>query len=172
MFVPQSAVAQEWLRRKTDPPRSVRWQPAQSFVACDGKSAINVGPWQRPDGSFGYFTTVWIYEDQYIAGPRWVWVYDAGDTLKKPMKAPRKPLVRRASCKGIPTVPDDRARYSIATVPPLHRVPQEAKLQSRDRSFRYDWAVDPSGARRFKAWLWNGRSFEQVLDQQVAAPSK
>jgi hypothetical protein len=170
MFVPKAVNAREWLRNKADPPRSVDWQPAQSFQACDGRTAINVGPWQRPDGTFGYFTTVWLYEDQLISGPRWLWVYDAGDTLKTPMVAPAEPEVRRAVCEGIPATADDPSRYAIPSAPsPDAPEAQEAKLHSRDHSLRYDYSVDAAGNRQFKAWLWNGRAYEKVIEQIVVA---
>jgi hypothetical protein len=172
MFVPKVVNAQEWLRDKKDPPKSVRWQPAQSFEACDGRTAINVGPWQRADGSFGYFTTVWIYEDGLIAGPKWQWVYDGGDTLKKPMRARAEPQIRKAACAGIPA-DSDPLRWAIPSAPsPDTAEAQQAKLHSRDGSLRYDYQVDAAGNRSFSAWLWNGRVFEKILDQTVPAPSK
>ena len=170
MFVPKVVNAREWLRDKKDPPKSVRWQPAQSFQSCDGLTAINVGPWQRPDGSFGYFTTVWIYEDALIARPKWQWVYDAGDKLKVPMRAPAKPSIRRAACDSIPADTDPR-RWAIPSAPsPDSPEAQQAGLHSRDGSLRYEYTVDAAGSRRFTASLWNGRQFEQVLDQSTAAP--
>lgn len=173
MFVPGAVGAvraEDWLRDRKDPPRSVRRQLAQSYQACDGRTAINVGPWQRPDGSLGYFTTVWLYEDQPFDAPRWLWVYDAGDTLRKRMKAEAHPKIRRASCANIP--PDDPLRYTLPSFsfPPVDPPDlPEAKLESDDRSLRYDYAVDGLGNRQFKAWLWNGRKFELVLDQAVPA---
>jgi hypothetical protein len=172
MFVPKAVNAQEWLRDRKDPPRSVRWQAAQSFQSCDGLTAINVGPWQGAGGSFGYFTTVWIYEDGLKAGPKWQWVYDGGDALKKPMRAPAKPSVRTAACKRIPG-DTDPSRWAIPSVPsPDTPQAQAAKLHSRDKSLRYDYQVDAAGNRKFTAWLWNGRMFEKILEQTVTAPPK
>jgi len=170
MFVPRVVSARQWLRDKKDPPKSVRWQLAQSFQSCDGLTAINLGPWQRPDGSFGYFTTVWFYEDGLIAGPRWLWAYDAGDTLRTPMRAPAKPKIRRAACNEIQAA-SNPWRYPIPSVPsPDSPEAQEAKLHARDHTLRYDYKVDAAGNRQFSAWLWNGRAFEQILNQTVAAP--
>ena len=172
MFTPQAVIAQSWLWDKKDPPKSVRWQPAQSFQSCDGQTAINVGPWQRPDGSFGYFTTVWIYETGLKAGPKWLWVYDAGDTLRKPMPAPAKPKIRRAACGQI-SAASEPLRYPILGLPvPDGPIPQEDHLHSRDHSLRYDYKVDAAENRQFAAWMWNGRVFEKVIDQNVTAPAK
>ena len=169
MFTPKATNAWQWLRGKADPPRSVEWRPAVSYQSCDAKTAINVGPWERPDGSFGYFTTVWIHEDG-LKQPRWQWVYDAGDTLKTRMKAGKRPKVRRASCTNIPADDGDWTRYAIPSAPsPDSPEAQSARLHSRDRSLLYDYEVDANGARRFRAWSWNGRRYWLILDQQTAA---
>lgn len=171
MFVPRAVNAWQWLRDKTDPPQSVKWQPAVSYESCDGKTAINVGPWTRPDGSFGYFTTVWFLEEELKDGPRWIWAYDAGDTLKSPMAAPAAPTIRRASCDSIPPRAPGEFRYSIPSAPsPDSPEAQQAQLSSRDRSLLYDYAVDESGARTFRASLWDGRQYVEVVAQSVAAP--
>ena len=171
MFAPDVVYAQEWLRGKTDPPKSIRWQPAASYQSCDGTVAINVGPWQRPDGSFGYFTTVWLYETQLIAGARWMWVYDAGEALETPMQAAAEPVVRRASCDAIPKQTPGIRRHPVPSLPsPDSPAPREAELQSSDNSLIYDYSAGVNGARTLIAWLWNGRGYEPVLHQQVAAP--
>ena len=60
MFTPQATWARDFLNGRKDPPRSVRWWPARSIVSCDGRTAVNTGPWISGDGkSHGYFTTVW-----------------------------------------------------------------------------------------------------------------
>ena len=59
-FCRRPAGAQQWLKGKADPPVAVFWWPGRSYVSCDGKTAINTGPWVRQWGkSVGYFTTVW-----------------------------------------------------------------------------------------------------------------
>src|SRR6185369_4914374 len=58
VFTPQAAWAQQLLPKK-DPPKAIVWRPAHSFVSCDGRTAVNTGPWFKADGSSGgYFTTV------------------------------------------------------------------------------------------------------------------
>ena len=72
MFTPQAVWARDFLRGKKDPPRSVRWWPARSVISCDGRTAVNTGPWVSGDGKkHGYFTTVW----QRDKGA-WRWAYD------------------------------------------------------------------------------------------------
>ena len=59
MFVPQPVNARQWLRGRANPPQAVRWQPHQVWSSCDGTLAVTKGAWQRPDGTVGYFTTIW-----------------------------------------------------------------------------------------------------------------
>ncbi|HEY4070710.1 MAG TPA: hypothetical protein VGM04_04030 [Sphingomicrobium sp.] len=167
MFVPQLVNAPRWLEGKKNPPQSVEWSPAVSYQSCDGKTAVNMGPWHRADGSFGYFTTVWQYEEELVDGPRWMWVYDGGDRLAKPMAARAKPKVRRASCHGIPaTIPRS---WAVSTLPPVDTPePMEAAEHARDRSLRFEYRVNKIGNRHFAAWLWNGHKFEQVIYQTVS----
>jgi len=94
MFTPQAVWARDFLKARKDPPKSVAWSPARSFVSCDGRTAVNTGPWWGADGvHHGYFTTVW---QRTKTG--WHWVYDGGDQQQGASPAPvRKPEVRRAS---------------------------------------------------------------------------
>ena len=165
MFTPQVVWAHEFLDGRKDPPVSVRWSPAQSYSSCDGRIAVNTGPWVRDGGkTVGYFTTVWQREKR-----RWLWVYDGGDTLKTPRATPKNPFVRKASCKGKPTKP------------PLLTLPATSKRRgksppsdygvgrSADGTLAWDWKVDAKGARQFRTFLWNGARFEQVVHDQIAA---
>lgn len=157
MFVPQVVNAQEWLKDRADPPKSVEWWPTESYVSCDGKVAVNTGGWKRPDGSVGYFTTVWNSQ----ADGRWKWTLDHGDSLATPRRQPKKPVVRRAKCLNffnhLMTVPDENAVASDS-------------FTSLDGSLMYAWEVRADGSRSLNVQLWNGRDFETVLRDKVAAP--
>jgi ketosteroid isomerase-like protein len=158
MFVPEQVNAQAWLKDRRDPPRPVRWQPTQSYLSCDGKVAVNTGNWQRPDGSIGYFTTLW----QRQADGTWKWTMDHGDTLARPRPAAPRPKVRRATCKAkAPEIAFDTCRG---------RWDRCRAEQSRDRSLTWHWRVEADGERHFDARIWNGRTFETVIDDNVAAP--
>ena len=68
MFTPQAVWAREFLKDKKDPPKAIGWRPAHSFVSCDGRTAVNTGPWFRAGGSpGGYFTTVWQRDRRQLA---------------------------------------------------------------------------------------------------------
>jgi hypothetical protein len=166
MFNPQAVWAFEFLNGRKDPPASVKWRPAASYVSCDGRIAVNTGPWVRDGGKLnGYFTTVWQREKR-----RWHWVYDAGDTLQVARARPRKPFVRRASCKGKPT----GAPLLVLASPPAKKrrgsgPPDDYGIgRSADATLAWDWKVEKKGARRFRTFLWNGSRYEQVVHDQTA----
>lgn len=155
MFVPQPINAQQWLKDRADPPRSVEWWPSESFVSCDGSLAVNTGGWKRPDGSVGYFTTVWKRQ----ADGSWKWLIDHGDTLSRPRAAPDAPATRSASCDGgqggiISPVPRGKGASGMAA----------------DRTLFWRWEVNPNGARSLVVLLWTGTNFDTVLQDDVAAP--
>lgn len=158
MFVPQPVNAQAFLKDRKDPPQPLKWWPAKSFVSCDGNLAVNHGPWTNPSNGAGTFTTVWQRRAE-----GWRWVYDGGDAVKA--ARPKKPIVRKASCKGRPN--------RVMTLPPPPTAPgQEVKErsgQSNDGTLAWSWTVDAQNTRRFAAWLWNGRRFDLVLNQTVPA---
>jgi hypothetical protein len=165
MFTPQAVWARTFLKPLKDPPNAISWRPAHSFVSCDGRTAINTGPWFKQDGTQGgYFTTVW-----QRSGPNWRWVYDGGGPSVGPVRK-GKALVHPASCRtrapGPPIIPP----------PPL--TPRQARTtpedngrgQSADKTIGWDWKVEKSGARKFRVYQWDGRRYAQVLINDVPAP--
>ena len=77
MFVPQPVKAQAFLKDRQDPAKAIDWWPTASFMSCDGSLAVNTGGWKRPDGTVGYFSTVW----QRQADGGWKWIVDGGDGI-------------------------------------------------------------------------------------------
>ncbi|MEO5973475.1 MAG: hypothetical protein ABIP91_08975 [Sphingomicrobium sp.] len=163
MFTPQAVWAHEFLKNRKDPPVPVRWWPARSFVSCDGRTAVNTGPWVRDGGKrVGYFTTVWLKENN-----QWRWSYDTGDELKTPLQRPRRAAVRKASCRGKPgpaplLAPPTSARKQGGGAPDDY-----GRGQSADATLGWDWKVGPKGAHHFRTYLWNGRRHELVLEQKT-----
>ena len=165
MFTPQAVWARDFLKNKKNPAKSVRWWPTRSFVSCDGRTAVNTGPWIRPDNSHGYFTTVW-----QRSGRSWRWVYDAGDAQKGPLPKSRKPQSHRASCRGkAPGAP-------VIPPPPLtskqsRTTPEDnGRGQSADKTLGWDWKVEKNGARHFRVFMWNGLRYAQVLYNDAPPP--
>jgi hypothetical protein len=166
VFTPQAAWAQQALPQK-NPPKAVRWWPAHSFASCDGRTAVNTGPWIRPDNSHGYFTTVW-----QRTGSRWRWVYDGGDIAAGPLPAPPKAQVHRASCRakppGPPIVPPRPLTQKQARTTPE----DQGRGESADKTLGWDWKVDKNGGRKFRVFQWNGYRYAQVLFNDVPPPAK
>ena len=168
MFTPQAVWVQAFLKGRKNPPAALKWSPAESYVSCDGRTAINKGPWTSASGKgHGYFTTVWMRK-----GRAWSWVYDGGDGLDTPMPARARPIVRRASCARGNTV-RALARRAVSAALVGGKPPGDAGTgRSADGTLSYQWKVDPRGARHFQAQLWTGRQYQTVLEQQIAAPAE
>jgi hypothetical protein len=165
MFNPQAVWAREFLKGRKNPPASVKWSPAESYVSCDGRTAINSGPWTTPNGkAHGYFTTVWMRKKG-----AWKWVYDGGDTLKTPMPERVKPTVRQASCSGGKAV-RKLASHAVSAAQIAGKAPGDAGTgRSADRTLTYQWKVNPKGARHFQAQIWTGKQYQTVFEQQTDA---
>ena len=166
LFTPQAAWAYNFLKDRKDPAKAIRWSPAHSFVSCDGRTAVNTGPWTGADGKpGGYFTTVW-----QRTGRQWRWVYDGGGPLTGTVPPAAKPAVHRASCKprapGAPVIPPPPLSNKQARQTPE----DNGRGQSADKTLGWDWKVETSGARRFRMFLWDGSGYAQVLYNDVPAP--
>lgn len=169
MFTPQAVWAHELLEGREDPPAALDWAPADSWVSCDGRTAINRGPWHAAaEGAHGYFTTVWMQADG-----KWRWTYDGGDHSSEATPLPEKARVRSASCANKSKVPAEYRRAVVPTKRLAGQAPADAgQGRSADGTLIYQWKVAPDGARHFQAKLWNGRGYRIIVDQNVAAPSK
>jgi hypothetical protein len=169
MFTPQAVWVQQFLKDRKDPPKSINWRPAHSFVSCDGRTAVNTGPWFTPDGKRGgFFTTVW----QRTQG-KWHWVYDGGGPLEDSVKTPpMKPQTHRATCAGkapgAPIIPPPPLTSKQARTTPT----DNGRGQSADKTLGWDWKVVKAGGRKFRVYQWNGARYAQVLFNDVPAPPK
>lgn len=157
MFVPQPVKAQEWLKDRGDPPQSVVWWPTASYVSCDDKVAVNTGGWKRPDGSVGYFTTVWMRQPD----GRFKWVVDGGDALSTPPASPEEPKIVRPDCST-------KAPIYL----PRWDGPASGVGMSSDYSLDWSWEVMPNGTRYFRVSQWNGKYMRVMLDQRVNPPAQ
>ncbi|MFS2108506.1 hypothetical protein ACCC88_02375 [Sphingomonas sp. Sphisp140] len=157
MFVPQPVKAQEWLRDKRDPVKSVEWWPVESYVSCSGNLAVNTGGALWPDGSSGYFSTIWAKQGD----GSWKWLADHGGAVAVPRARPSRPKVVRASCAGKPMI-DMGGCLSDADSMGCHA--------ARDQSLQARW-VRKGDAVAFSAVIWTGRGWKTVFDEG-AAPAK
>jgi hypothetical protein len=155
LFVPQPVAAAEFLRDRKDPPIPVQWWPAESYVSCDGSTAVNTGPWVRSaQKTIGYFTTVWKRQ----ADRSWKWAVDIGDALKQPRRVPERVAPRRASCAGHP------ATVAVAVAGDI----KTGSGGSPDGTLRWAWHYDAKGNAAFDAWLWDGRRMRTVVADRIA----
>lgn len=166
MFTPQTVWAQDYLQNLQDPPAAMEWAPAHSWVSCDGRTAINRGPWVSASGkAHGYFTTVWMHGNK-----SWRWVFDGGDPLPVPIALPTRAKIRKASCRDLSAVPQAYRQTVVATARIAGKPPADAgQGRSADGTLIYEWKVAADGARHFRARLWNGRGYQIIVDQNVAA---
>jgi len=165
MFTPQAVWARDFLKGRKEPPKAVRWWPAHSFTSCDGRTAVNTGPWVGGDGKLhGYFTTV----GQRTKG-QWRWVYDGGDGQAGTVPARKPPQVHRASCAGKAT------GAPITPPPPLTK--KEARTtpddngrgQSADRTLGWDWKVGDKSERQLRVYQWTGSRYRRVVFNDIKA---
>jgi hypothetical protein len=163
MFTPQVIWARDFLKGRKDPAAATRWTPNASYVSCDGRIAVNTGPWQSSDGrQNGFFTTVWEQEKG-----QWRWISDGRHTLKKPLAARKTPVVRKASCRGRAPGPPLMAPPSRKTGPGGVAPDDFGRGYSQDRTLGWDWRVGPRGVRQFRTFLWTGRRYTLALDQTI-----
>lgn len=166
MFAPRAVWARTFLKPLRDPPRSISWHSAQSFVSCDGRTAVNTGPWFTQDRALGgYFTMVW---QRTPAG--WRWVYEGG--IPTPVGKANGPRVERASCDGKAAGPPiaPPARLSRNT-----RIlgPQDAgRGLSADKTLGWSWKVSAGGTRTFRVFLWSRGRYAQVIDALTPPPNR
>lgn len=161
MFVPQPVRAQDFLAGREDPPRSVAWQPARVWIACDGRTAVTYGHWQQPGGTRGYFTTVW--QRQRNGG--WRWLLDRGDELPAGSadleREPPRVEEIKAHCR------QDSRRPAP---PPLAHAPADRTGggRSADGTLRWQWVVTPGGALDFAVDLAARDGYQRVIADHVA----
>ncbi len=156
MFVPETVNAQTWLRSQSDPARSVAWQPHAVWSSCDGSLAVTRGAWQRPDGSDGYFTTVW----QRQRDGDYKWVMDQGDVLPEPLAAPTMIATQVADCDSPPTPVVMSGRNGNT----------RSEGRSDDGTLYWDVVVRPDASRSVMVMLWQDGAMRNVVSEEVAAP--
>ena len=167
MFTPQAVWAHEFLKDRKDPPRAFDWWPTKSYISCDGRTAVNIGDAVTAERKpMSHFTTVW-----QRSGRKWGWSYDGGLPVVEGEKLSAKgvrPVVTRARCGKAPGAP---------VIPPLPLTDKQAKKtledsgrgESADKTLGWDWKVEKDGSRHFRLFLWNGRRYRQVVDQNIPA---
>jgi hypothetical protein len=167
MFVPEVVRARDWLKGRANPAEAVRWQPHQVWASCDGTLAVSKGAWQRPDGSTGYFSTVWKRQ----RNGAYKWVLDQGDEVERPLEAPAMIGGTVADCAARTDRFDRRARLESAAIAPPACDAGTCKGggASADGTLAYSYSVAPSGARELTVRMRQQDEMREVLHSEVAA---
>ena len=168
MFVPEAVNAHDWLRQQTNPAQAVRWQPHQVWSSCDGSLGVTKGAWQRPNGTVGYFTTVWERQ----RNGEYKWVLDQGDALAQPLAAPELIDAKVAQCERPDAPPPrrERERLTPATIRPTlcEGLNCSGGGASADGTLTYAYAVTAQG-RRFTVEMRENGAMTEVLRSEVSA---
>jgi len=168
MFVPQPVNAHEWLRGRANPAQAVTWQPHQVWSSCDGTLAVTKGAWQRPDGTVGYFTTVWTRERD---GDH-KWVLDQGDGLEQSLAAPDLIDGKVAECarNGAPADRPERYRYRPASIRPTacEGATCRGGGTSADGTLSYDYQVTAQG-RQLTVQMRENGAMAEAMRSDVSA---
>ncbi len=169
MFVPQVVNAQRWLGTQANPIQSVVWWPSRVFMSCDGSYAAATGGWQRPDGSVGYFTTLWRRQKK----GDYRWIFDHGDSLPAlrtqreddlEAKVAECPRGRRADSESRESRPGEAEIMRIASPPPA-----SGEGQSADGSLRWQWVTRPDGSRTISVSMRYEGEMRTVIQDDVKA---
>jgi len=171
MFVPETVRAQQWLKGRKDPANTVAWEPYQVWSSCDGTVAVTKGPWTRPNGTVGYFTTIWQRQED----GEYRWVLDQGDQLETALAEPELVQADIADCPqlrlgGLPPRGKDgkplkRGKYPVAAM-----AADGLSGTSLDGTLSWRAAVAPDRARELHVLLRKGEAMKEVLTSLVAAP--
>ena len=161
MFVPQPVMAKDWLSGRKDPAQAVQWEAYQVWMSCDGTLGVTKGAWHAPNGTHGYFTTIW---KQHKKGD-YRWVLDQGDTTVEPVRKPDWLTAVVADCpaRGTrrPPAPDEREK--------LTRAGMDGSGKSDDGTLAWAYHVAPDNARTLSVSLSKGGAMKQVLALSVPA---
>jgi len=165
MFVPEPVIARDWLKGRADPAQAVRWQPHHVWSSCDGSLAVSRGAWQRPDGSNGYFTTVW----QRRRDGEYRWTLDQGDSLETPLEAPEFVRTDVADCpaRGLAAELREQAEQSRPVTGGTY-----FDQVSADSSLFLAFVVSPDLSRNWKLMLHRDGMMVDAMAGSVIAPSE
>ncbi len=152
LFVPQPVNAKQWLKGRGNPPQAMTWRPHRVWSSCDGSLAVAQGVSRLPDGSAGYFTTVWQRQENGA----YKWTMRGGGRLEAPMDEPEMVQTEVATCapRPAPSASDTDAGGPGGA--------------SRDRTLSWSAQVAPDGSRIFSLLMWDGEERNEVLHQEVA----
>lgn len=166
LFVPEPVEAQAWLKSQANPAQAVTWQPHEVWSSCDGSMAVTRGAWQRPDRSFGYFTTIWKRQKD----GQYKWVLDQGDVLTEPLVEPEFVKTSVADC---PSSVEKGAKMPalIASAMMDESMPAGGEYFNQtaaDETLFMNFVVNGS-SRQWKLWIWKDGGLTEAMAGTVEA---
>ena len=158
MFVPEPIKARTWLGKQEDPAEPVQWQPHEVWMSCDGTLAATKGAWQRTNGTFGYFTTLWERQGD----GEYKWVLDQGDVLEEPLTEPDFIRSTIADCGSEESIAVGEGEY--------FDLPASGARSSRDSTLVYSWKVERDLSRRITVTALLDGEASDVVAVEIPAP--
>lgn len=162
MFTPRAVYARDWLQGRKDPAAPVQWQTHQVWMSCDGTLGVTKGGWQRPDGTTGYFTTIWKRGKK----GRFRWVLDQGDTLAQPLAEPEMLSASVADCATRPGEPLPEGTIVVQEKSGL--AAQQGSGRSDDGTLSWSYNVAADNSRTVAVSLRKDGAMRQVFSLDVA----
>jgi hypothetical protein len=168
MYAPGPVKAKQWLKGRANPKKAITWQPYEVWSSCDGTLAASKGPWQRPDGSFGYFTTIWARQKD----GSYKWVLDMGDKLTTPLSQPEFVQADVADCpaRGARARQEGRPEGKRGAMPQatIAGTLEDRSGKAADGTLAFSSAYAPDGTLTLTVSLAKGGAMKEVVHDQVA----
>lgn len=153
VLAPGPINAKQWLSQQSVFP-ATRWSPHRVIMSCDGKTGVTTGAirWGETDG---FYTTVWQYQPRGRGGAEgeWEWTLSHGDGVETAIPEPDIVKTDVASCDSRPAVPPPIGPNTI----------------SGDGTLIVRWEAAESGSRFVQVQIWDGETFQTVLEDTVTA---
>lgn len=155
LFVPQRMRALDWLRTGNSGSR-ISWAPHRVVTSCDGSAGATTGAWQGPDGSHGYFTTVWLRE----RNGSFTWILNHGVPVTGAKReTPEFIDAKQARCGARPPVAIETGAVGDDLAIGL----------SADQTLSWRSLVRADGSRRITIRMWDGSAMAAEIDDDVTA---
>lgn len=154
MFTPDPVDARDWLEGREIPPTGFRREPYEMWSSCDGSLAVVRGIWDRREGEFGTFYTVW----QRQLDGEYRWVVDHGDRLFERPEPPAQVGQAIADCVRDDDRPDARVARQTGIFNKVWR--------SQDRTLNV--AVSHGDGRRtLGVTIWRDHDDRLVVEDHI-----
>jgi hypothetical protein len=140
-LTPQLRALRDVGREQAAPSVTMRWQPHQVILSCDGNVGVTQGAWQQGDQQ-GQYVTLWQRDER----GRFRWRYDGRVTTATAVEAPEYIATRQATCQ-----PRAVADASVSA---------DGRSQDQSLSWKAERQMDGSASLAIR--LWNGTEMVPV----------